>query len=63
MALNVGDFEWSTSHAGGSSLGKKTPVILKWKMGGTHRLRDDLEKIMADKLILKKSFATKSRYN
>jgi len=63
MALNVGDFEWSTSHAGESILGKKTPVILKWKMGRTQRMRDDLEKIMADKVILKQSLAMKFRYN
>jgi hypothetical protein len=44
MALNVGEFEWSASHAGGSILGKsnKQPIILKWKMGGLHRLPDDL---------------------
>jgi len=45
------------------SWGKNTPVILKWKMGGTHRLGDDLEKIMADKVILEQSLATKFRYN
>jgi len=58
MALNVGDCEWSASHAGGPILGKKKlPIILKWKMGGSHRLRDDLEKIMAYKIIVKQSLA------